>query len=123
MGKRILFVDGDQPIVMAVNTMLEGMGHQVHIRTNGADALSAFRKNPDGFDLIITDLGMSDISGLLLAEKILKVRANIPVLLLTGLEGQVQSRARASGILWFSMKPLVMTDLAATVESALLAEA
>jgi DNA-binding response OmpR family regulator len=123
MGKKILFVDVDQPIVKAVNTMLEGMGHQVHLETSGVDAFSAFDKNPAGFDLIITDLGMPDISGLLLAEKFLKVRANIPVILLTGLEGQVQSRARESGIQWFGMKPLSMTDLADTVKNALLGAA
>ena len=123
MGKRILFVDGDQTIVQAVNTMLEGMGHHVHTETSGMDALSVFSNNPGGFDLIITDLGMPDVSGLLLAEKLLKVRADIPALLLTGLEGQAQSKARESGIRWFGMKPLSITDLANTVESALLGAA
>jgi DNA-binding response OmpR family regulator len=122
MGKRILFVDVDRPIVEAVNAMLEGTGHQVHIETSGADALSTFRSNPGGFDLLMTDLGMSDISGLFLAEKVLKVRAYIPVLLLTGPEGQLQSKARESGIRWFGIQPLLMTDLAETVESALLGE-
>jgi FixJ family two-component response regulator len=66
---------------------------------------------------------MPDVSGLLLAEKLLKVRADIPVVLLTGLEGQAQSKARESGIRWFGMKPLSITDLADTVESALLGAA
>lgn len=63
--------------------MLEGMGHQVHIETSGADALSTFRNNPDGSDLLMADLGMPDISGSLLAEKVLTLRTDIPVLLLT----------------------------------------
>jgi DNA-binding response OmpR family regulator len=123
MGKRILFVDGDQTIVEAVNTMLEGLGHHVRMETRGMDALSVFSNNPGGFDLIITDLGMPDVSGLLLAEKLLKVRSDIPVILLTGLEGQAQSKARESGIRWFGMKPLSITDLADTVENALLGAA
>jgi CheY-like chemotaxis protein len=119
MGKRILFVDGDQTIVEAVSAMLEGMGHQVRKETSGMEALSVFSNNPARFDLIITDLGMPDISGLLLAEKLLKVRADIPVVLLTGLDGQAQSRARESGIRWFGMKPLSIVDLTETVKSAL----
>jgi len=119
MGKRILFVDGDATIIEAVNTMLEGMGHNVQLETTGGDALLAFSGKPAEFDLIITDLGMPDVSGLLLVEKLLKVRADVPVVLLTGLEGQAQSRARESGIRWFGMKPLSMTELAGTVESAL----
>jgi DNA-binding response OmpR family regulator len=63
MGKRILFVDGDQTIAEVVNTMLEEMGHQVRIETSGMDALAVFFANPGGYDLIITDLGMPDISG------------------------------------------------------------
>jgi DNA-binding response OmpR family regulator len=119
MGKSILFVDGDQTIVKAVNAMLKGMGHQVRTETSGMDALSVFSNNPAGFDLIITDLGMPDVSGLLLVEKLLKVRADVPVVLLTGLEGQAQSMARESGIRWFGIKPLSITELARTVESAL----
>jgi DNA-binding response OmpR family regulator len=120
MGKRILFASVDQPIVKAVNTMLEDMGHQVHMETSGAHALNTFTNNPGGFDLIITDLGMPDISGLRLAEMLLKVRANIPILLLTGLEGQAQSRARESGIHLFGIKPLSITELAETVKNALI---
>jgi len=90
--------------------MLEDMGHQVHMETSGAHALNTFTNNPGGFDLIITDLGMPDISGLRLAEMLLKVRANIPILLLTGLEGQAQSRARESGIHLFGIKPLSITE-------------
>lgn len=123
MGKRVLFVDGDQTIAEAVNAMLENMGHRVQMETSGADALSTFSNDPNGFDLIITDVGMPDISGLLLIEKIFKVRADIPVVLLTGVEGQAQSKARESGIRWFGMKPLSIADLAGTVEDALMGAA
>ena len=34
--------------------------------TSGTDALNLFSNDPAGFDLVITDLGMPDISGLLL---------------------------------------------------------
>ncbi len=120
MSKKILLVDSDQTIVEAVNSMLEGMGHEVRMETTGMDALRLFSGDPHGFDLIITELGMPDISGLLLAEKLLRIRSDIPVLLITGLEGQAQSMARQSGIRWFGMKPLSMADLAQTVTSALM---
>jgi two-component system, cell cycle sensor histidine kinase and response regulator CckA len=123
MSKRILFVDGDHTIVQAVNGMLEGMGHTVRLETSGMDALTAFSNNPADFDLVITDLGMPDISGLLLVEKFLKMRADIPIVLLTGLDGQAQSRARENGVHWFGMKPLSLAALAETVESALMGAA
>ena len=123
MGKRILFVDGDATIIEAVNTMLEGMGHNVQLETTGGDALLAFSGKPAEFDLIITDLGMPDISGLLLVDKFLKMRANIPIVLLTGVDGQDAVRKRGSDVRWFGMKPISLTALAETVESALLSAA
>ena len=119
MGKRILFIDGDQLIAEAVNTMLESVGHHMRMETSGTAALQVFSRNPSAFDLIVMDMGLPDISGLLLAEKLFKVRADIPVVLLTGAEGQTQSKARNSGIRYFSSKPLSMIDLAETVEKAL----
>ncbi len=119
MGKRILLIDGDQTISETVNTMLESVGHQTQIETSGADALEAFSRNPAAFDLIVMDVGLPDISGLLLAEKLLKSRSDIPIVLLAGQEGQTQSKERNSGIHYFGMKPLSMTDLAETVEKAL----
>ena len=119
MGKRILFVDGDQTIAEKVNTMLEELGHLVRIETSGMDALAVFSTNPGGYDLIIMDLGMPDISGLLLAEKLLRMRGDIPILLLSGPDGEKLSRARETGIRWFGMKPISIIALAETVRSAL----
>jgi DNA-binding response OmpR family regulator len=120
MSKRILFVDSDLTVVGAVNDMLEGMGHQVRMEINGTNALSVFGGNPGGFDLIIAELGMPDISGFLLVEKLLKMRSDIPIILLTNPEGQAQSIARESGIRWFAIKPLSISELAGTVENALM---
>ena len=119
MGKRILFIGGDQTISEAVNGMLEGAGHHPHMATEGAGALEVFSRNPSAFDLIVMDVGLRDISGLRLAERLLSVRADVPIVLLTGEEGQTQSRERNSGIRYFGIKPLSMTDLARTVEKAL----
>ena len=123
MGQRILFVDGDPLIVQVVHRMLEAMGLEVQLETSGADALAAFSRRPTDYDLIITDLGMPDISGLLLVDKFLKMRADIPIVLLASPEGQAQSRARENGVRWFGMKPLSLAELAETVKSALVGAA
>jgi CheY-like chemotaxis protein len=119
MIKQILFVDNNPAVAGPVNSMLEDMGHHVRMETSGMEALSVFARNPGKYDLIITELGMPDISGFLLVEKFLKMRSDIPIVLLTGIEGQEQSNARESGIRWFGIKPLSITELADTVEKAL----
>ncbi len=122
MGKRILFVDGDQTIVEMVHAMLEEMGHQVRMETTGADALEAFSGNPGGYDLVITDLSVPDISGLLLAQRLLKIRGDIPIVLLANKDGEKVFRERETGIRWFGAKPISVTDLAETVRCALAQE-
>ncbi|HAR96494.1 MAG TPA: hypothetical protein DCR97_11110 [Deltaproteobacteria bacterium] len=119
MGKRVLLVDGDIAVAETVKGMLEGMGHQVRMETSGDAALAIFYRDATEFDLVITELGMPDMSGFLLIERLFKVRPNLPIILLASAEGQAQSVARGSGIQWFGLKPLSITDLARTVESAL----
>ena len=119
MGKRILLIDGDQTISEAISSTLGSAGHLIRMETSGGDALEVFSRDPYAFDLIVMDMGLPDISGLLLAEKLLKLRADIPVVLLAGAEGQAQAKARDSGIRWFGIKPVSMTDLTETVEKAL----
>ncbi len=119
MGKRILFIEGDQTISEAVNSVLEGAGHETQIETSGADGFEVFFHSPSAFDLIVMDVGLPDISGLRLAERLLNLRSDIPIVLIAGEEGQTQSRERNSAIRYFATKPLSMTDLAETVEKAL----
>lgn len=120
MNEQILFVDGDQTIAEKVSAVLGEMGYQVRMETSGMEALTVFSSNPTAYDLIITDLGMPDISGLLLAEKFLRLRGDIPIVLLTGPEGEKLSRERQTGIRWFGIKPISMIDLADTIKRALL---
>jgi DNA-binding response OmpR family regulator len=121
MSKRILLVDADIEVAKQVKEMLDSMGHDVRMEKSGEDALNIFGKDAAGFDLVITELGMPDISGFLLIEKLLKIRSNMPIILLASPEGQAQSVARESGIRWFGIKPLSIADLARTVETVFMA--
>jgi CheY-like chemotaxis protein len=119
MNKRILFADGDQLMAEPVNTMLVQMGCLVQMETSGKETLDTFDNNPSKFDLVVMDVGMPDMSGLLLAEKLMRIRSDIPIVLLTGTDEQTRTRARASGIRWFGMKPVSIIELTQTVENAL----
>jgi CheY-like chemotaxis protein len=120
MNKQILFVDSDQTIMEKVGAMLEEMGYEVRMEMSGMGALTVFSNNPATYDLIIMDLGMPDISGLILAERFLRLRGDIPIVLLTGPEGEKLSKERNTGIQWFGMKPISTVDLADTINKALL---
>ena len=123
MGQeRILLVDDEQPLVEIGKQMLERLGYTVAARTSSIEALELFKMQPDRFDLVITDIVMPNMTGDKLAENMLGIRADIPIILCTGYSEKFTRRqASDMGIQSFLMKPLVMRDLANTVRQALTA--
>jgi PAS domain S-box-containing protein len=120
--EHILLVDDEQPLVEIGKQMLERLGYSVDMRTSSIEALELFRANPDRFDLVITDIVMPNMNGDRLAQKIIDIRNDIPVVLCTGYSEKFTRRnASEMGIQSFLMKPLVMRDLADTVRQALTA--
>ena len=118
--ERILLVDDDSSIVNMIRLMLERFGYTVSAMTDSAKALALFQTNPDGFDLVITDMSMPKMSGTQLAGELIEVRKDIPILLCTGHSDIVdEKKARAMGIKGFAMKPLDKSELAKAVRAAL----
>jgi nitrogen-specific signal transduction histidine kinase/CheY-like chemotaxis protein len=116
----ILLVDDEQPLVEIGKQMLQRLGYTVDTRTSSVEALEFFKANPDRFDLVITDIVMPNMTGETLAEKMLDIRSDIPVILCTGYSEKItRKQASEMGIQCFLMKPLVMRDLATTVRQAL----
>jgi FixJ family two-component response regulator len=69
---------------------------------------------------VITDMAMPNMTGDQLAQRMLAVRADIPVILCTGFSDKMTAtKAKASGIMGFLKKPLVRGDLADTVRKVL----
>lgn len=118
--ERILLVDDEQPLVEIGKQMLERLGYKVDTRTSSIEALNLFEADPDRFDLVITDIVMPNMTGDKLADKMIGIRPDIPIVLCTGYSEKLTRRhASEKGIEAFLMKPLVMQDLASTVRQAL----
>jgi PAS domain S-box-containing protein len=116
----ILFVDDEQALVTMSKQMLELLGYKAVTRSSSLEAYDLFRHDPAGFDLVITDMTMPNMTGETLARKILAIRPDIPVILCTGYSEQItEQRAKDMGIQAFVMKPLIMRDLAGTIREVL----
>jgi CheY-like chemotaxis protein len=100
--------------------MLERLGYTVVARTDSAEALSLFRQDPRAFDLVITDQTMPQLTGVRLAEELLRIRPDLPVVLCTGFSEMVDSDgAHALGIRQFLMKPFSLRDMGEAIRRAL----
>lgn len=117
---RILLVDDDEFIVEMTTEMLERLGYQVESRSDPEDALTLFIANPDSFDLIITDMTMPQMTGAKLAEKIKRIRADIPIIISSGYSNLInEEKAEESGIAAYIMKPVSMQELGETISKVL----
>jgi len=119
-NERILFVDDENALAKVGEQMLENLGYRVVSRTSSLEALNVFCKQPDKFDLVITDMTMPSMTGDHFAKEVLKVRPDIPVILCTGYSERMNERqATAMGVRAFVIKPMVKREMAETVRRVL----
>ncbi|HKL48689.1 MAG TPA: ATP-binding protein, partial [Desulfuromonadales bacterium] len=115
-SERILLVDDEEDLVFAGRKMLERVGYDVVVTTDGRQALDLFRHQPSRFDLILTDLTMPHLTGADLAREVLRIRPDIPIILCTGFSsgsgGSISHQeARAMGIRELVTKPFDRTEM------------
>jgi PAS domain S-box-containing protein len=119
-NERVLFVDDENDLVEIGRLMLERLGYSVTTRTSSIEALELFKDDPAKFHLLITDMTMPNMTGELLAQKMLELRPDLPVILCTGYsERMTEARARQMGIKAFLMKPITVQDLSTSIRKAL----
>ncbi|HEY3275057.1 MAG TPA: PAS domain S-box protein [Syntrophorhabdaceae bacterium] len=116
----ILFVDDENELLQWGRETLRGLGYRVIGTTDSRDALSLFLLDPNRFDAVITDYTMPAMTGFALAQELLKVRPDIPIILLTGYTANISPEdARAAGIREFLMKPLAKREVAEAIRRVL----
>jgi len=119
-NERLLFVDDEQMLVEVHQEILERLGYNVMAVRSGFEALELFNEDPEIFDLVITDHAMPGMTGIELSRKLLKIRADIPIILCTGLtKTTICQEAKDAGISELVMKPIIMKDLDALIRDVL----
>ena len=115
--KRILLVDDDWLVGSVAEEILGKLGYRVKFEMNPETALNHFREDAHGFDLIMTDMHMPEMSGTQLAHEIMKIREDIPVVMCTGDCSVRFSEAEAvqMGLKALLMKPVEMHELKRTI--------
>jgi len=116
----VLLVDDEEALAQMGEKMLTTLGYDVSLRYSSLDALEAFRKNPQRYDLVITDMTMPHMSGANLAREMIKIRSDIPIILVSGFSEQIDGEsAKKIGFRDFLMKPVSFPNLAQAVKRIL----
>lgn len=118
--EKILIVDDEKIIVGMMKQMVDRLGYQVTVTTSSLEALEWFRSQPNAFDMVISDQTMPGLTGEQLAENLLEIRPNIPIIICTGYSSIMDDqKADQIGISAFIMKPVDRGVLARTIRNVL----
>ncbi len=117
---RVLIVDDEEIIIRLLERQLLRLNCDPVAAESAREAILQIQEHPTGFDLVIADLYMPEVSGLDLARSVHASNPNLPILLCTGddaaLAGQDLSPLGIVGVL---LKPMTTAAFAAGVVEAL----
>jgi len=117
--KRILHVDDEPDTLEAVKTILEKEGFEVVSMESGNGALKEIELN--GFDLILLDIMMPDMSGWDLFTRIGKISPTYKIIFLTVLEISEErlKQLKEHGVKDYITKPFDRDDLVTKVKKVI----
>ena len=116
--QKLLIVDDDQAMRLALSESLESCGYEVIAAENGANGLQQFSRR--GFDLVLTDMKMPGMTGIDVLRGVKKMSPAVPVILITAY-GTVNTAVEAmkEGAAEFIMKPFTLDEIEGVVRNVL----
>jgi two-component system cell cycle sensor histidine kinase/response regulator CckA len=118
-GELILMVDDDNAWIWIGEKILSSLGYRVMKYTDPAEALSFFRIQPQVFDLVITDLNMPVLNGVSFGTKLLQMRPDLPIILMTSEGGITRQEIQQLGFRDLLLKPELAANLGSVVSRVL----
>lgn len=82
----IMVVDDEPDLMSMVKLYLQRWNYEIDGFEDPVLALDAFRAEPSRYSLVLTDIRMPNISGLELAAKLLSIKPDIKIILMTAFE-------------------------------------
>jgi response regulator RpfG family c-di-GMP phosphodiesterase len=116
--KRILVVDDEETIRLALGKFLKTRGYDVHTAESGPAALEHLERNR--FVLMLCDVRMPGMSGVEVVPRALRIDPDLAIMMLTAVnDAPTATEALSSGAYDYLMKPIELVDLQQAVERAL----
>jgi PAS domain S-box-containing protein len=119
-NESILIVDDEPAVANSHAASLNNLGYKVTVAYEPVTALDLFRQDPGGFDIVLLDQRMPDMSGDQLAVELLRIRPDLPIVVCSGFSDSLSPRsAHDLGIREMIMKPVVASELNRALRAAL----
>ena len=115
---RILVIDDDAMMRSVLTDILIQSGCHVDEVGSGGGGIELF--SHDEYDMVLTDLGLDDMSGWEVAQKIKEASPDTPVVLITGWGMQLsEEENRTRGVDFVVSKPFKLEELRSVINSAM----
>ena len=117
---RVLIVDDEATVGGFLGELLSTQGYDVTVETDSRSALMIFQTRPKAFDLVVTDQTMPSLTGVELAQSMLAIRPELPVILCSGYSDIIdKSKAKSLGISCYLDKPIEIDELLRAIKEFL----
>ena len=115
--RRVLVVDDDEDVVIAVADLLGGDGIRCELASSGDAALAACRRST--FDALVSDIRMPGMDGVELMTRVRRLDPSLPVVLITA-QGSIGAAVEAvkRGAYQYLVKPFEGTELRRLIDDA-----
>lgn len=119
-NQRVMYIDDDAALVQVFTRMLQRMGDLAEGFTDAEQAIEAFRRDPARVDLVVTDFSMPGMSGLDVARELLRIRADVCIVLVSGyVDDALVASSRELGVRHVIYKANTVKELCETVHRLL----
>ncbi len=119
-GQHLMLVDDHPGMARVSAKLLETLGYRTTVFDDPREALRAFQATPTGFDAVLTDLSMPQMSGEEFTLSLRAVRPTVPVIVSSGMAGELDDAAKERlGINGVLVKPWRLEEAVAALQRAL----
>jgi len=119
-GEQLMVVDDEEQLVAILTDYLTAYGYKVKSFTNGLAAWEAFQREPESYDLLLTDMAMPGLDGKALAQKVLQLQPKQPIIINTGFSALLnREEALSMGVADYLQKPVAVNLMLQTIKKTL----
>ena len=114
----LLFVEDDPQARKSMRVVLNSFFTNIITAVDGRDGFNKFQQN--SIDIVITDINMPNQNGISMMKDIRRIDPNIPIIIVTASdEKEYLFDSIKSGVQDYIMKPLVVSELLASIDRVL----
>ena len=113
----VLVVDDEERLTTFLNDFLSKVGYQMHVASNGQEALDAVEEHLPS--LVLLDMRMPGIDGVQVLQTLKQTHPFIKVIVMTSYDEEYKQAADRHGADAFFSKPLSLSELTAKIEELL----